>query len=119
MDLLFYHRKLRRLVVIDLKLTKFKPGYKSQMELYLNWLNKYERAEGEETPIGLILCAAKSDERIELLTLNNGNIRVAQYLTGLPSKRILQQKFHQAIHQAQSKVAVVSENKKPSRTAAQ
>ena len=112
MDLLFYHRKLRRLVVIDLKLTKFKPGYKSQMELYLNWLNKYERAEGEETPIGLILCAAKSDEHIELLTLNNGNIRVAQYLTGLPSKKILQQKFHQAIHRAQSKVTVAPEKKK-------
>ena len=97
LDLLFYHRKLRRLIVIDLKLGKFKPGYKSQMELYLNWLDKYEKTPGEETPIGLILCAGKSDEHIRLLTLNKGNIRVAQYLTALPSKKILQLKLKQAI----------------------
>lgn len=96
-DLLFYHRKLRRLVVIDLKLGKFKPGYKAQMELYLNWLDKYEKTAGEETPIGLILCAGKSDEHIKLLTLDKGNIRVAQYLTALPSKKLLQQKLKQAI----------------------
>ncbi len=96
-DLLFYHRKLRRLVVIDLKLGKFKPGYKGQMELYLNWLDKNEKSEGEETPIGLILCADKSDEHIKLLTLDKGNIRVAQYLTALPSKKLLQQKLKKAI----------------------
>jgi hypothetical protein len=100
MDLLFYHRQLRRLVVIDLKLGKFKPAYKAQMELYLNWLEKNEKAEGEETPIGLILCADKSDEHIQLLTLDKGNIRVAQYLTALPSKKLLQQKLKQAIRLA-------------------
>jgi predicted nuclease of restriction endonuclease-like (RecB) superfamily len=97
MDLLFYHRKLRRLVVIDLKLGKFKPGYKAQMELYLNWLDKNEKSLGEETPIGLILCSGKSNEHIKLLTLDKGNIRVAQYLTALPSKKLLQQKLKQAI----------------------
>lgn len=96
-DLLFYHRKLRRLVVIDLKLGKFKPGYKAQMELYLNWLDKNEKSPGEESPIGLILCAGKSDEHIKLLTLDKGNIRVAQYLTALPPKKLLQQKLKQAI----------------------
>ncbi len=96
-DLLFYHRKLRRLVVIDLKLGKFKAAYKSQMELYLNWLDKYERANGEESPVGLILCADKSDEHIELLMLNKGNIRVAQYLTGLPPKKLLEEKLHKAV----------------------
>lgn len=97
MDLLFYHRKLRRLVVIDLKLGKFKPGYKAQMKLYLNWLDKNEKSAGEETPIGLILCTGKSDEHIKLLTLDKGNIRVAQYPTALPSKKLLQQKLTQAI----------------------
>lgn len=95
-DLLFYHRQLQRLVAIDLKLGKFKPAYKAQMELYLNWLNKYERKENEYEPIGLILCADKSAEYIELLELNQGNIRVAQYLTTLPPKKLLQQKLHKA-----------------------
>ncbi len=103
MDLLFYHRKLKRLVVIDLKLGKFKPAYKAQMELYLNWLNENEKTSGEETPIGLILGADKSEEHIKLLTLDKGNIRVAQYLTALPSKKLLQQKLKQAIRIANKK----------------
>ena len=102
-DLLFYHRKLRRLVAIDLKLGKFKPADKAQMELYLNWLAKHERVEAEELPIGLILCADKSDEHIELLTLNKGNIRVAQYFTELPSKKLLEQKLHKAFALAKAK----------------
>ncbi len=102
-DLLFYHRRLRRLVAIDLKLGKFKPAYKGQMELYLNWLDKYERADGDESPIGLILCADKSDEHIELLTLNNGNIRVAQFFTELPTRKLLKEKFHKAIANAKSR----------------
>jgi predicted nuclease of restriction endonuclease-like (RecB) superfamily len=102
-DLLFFHRKLKRLVVIDLKLGKFKPAHKAQMELYLNWLDKNERAQGEESPIGLILCADKSDEHIKLLTLDKGNIRVAQYLTALPAKKLLQQKLKQAIKIANKK----------------
>ncbi|MBS1644634.1 MAG: DUF1016 family protein [Bacteroidetes bacterium] len=100
-DLLFYHRQLQRLVAIDLKLGKFKTAYKAQMELYLNWLSKYEQKENEQAPIGLILCADKSQEHIELLELNKGNIRVAQYLTALPSKKLLQQKLHKAIQLAQ------------------
>ena len=100
-DLLFYHRQLQRLVAIDLKLGKFKTAYKAQMELYLNWLSKYEQKENEQAPIGLILCADKSQEHIELLELNKGSIRVAQYLTALPSKKLLQQKLHKAILQAQ------------------
>lgn len=106
MDLLFYHRKLKRLVVIDLKLGKFRPADKAQMELYLNWLNKHERAEGEESPIGLILCADKSEEHIELLALNKGNIRVAHYMTELPPKKLLQQKLHNALKQAQAQMAM-------------
>ena len=99
-DLLFYHRGLRRLVVIDLKLTPFKAAYKGQMELYLRWLEKYEMKQGEELPVGLILCADKATEHIELLMLDEKRIKVAQYLTALPSKKILQQKLHKAIEQA-------------------
>lgn len=102
-DLLFFHRRLKRLVVIDLKLRNFKPQDKAQMELYLRWLEKYEMVEGEEQPIGLILCSGKSEEHIELLMLDQGNIRVAQYLTELPPKEILQAKLHEAIKKAQSR----------------
>jgi hypothetical protein len=97
LDLLFYHRKLKRLVAIDLKLGKFKAAYKSQMELYLRWLEKYEMQEEEETPIGLLLCAAGSHEQIELLQLDKAGIKVAEYLTELPDKKLLQEKLHKAI----------------------
>ncbi|MBU0702058.1 DUF1016 family protein [bacterium] len=97
LDLLFYHRNLRRLVAIELKLEKFKPDHKGQMELYLRWLDKYEKKPGEDQPIGLILCAGKSDERIELLELDKSGIRVAEYMTKLLPKEILAKKFHEAI----------------------
>lgn len=100
MDLLFYHRRLRRLVVIDLKMRNFKPKDKAQMELYLRWLEKHEHVEGENEPIGLILCAGKSEEHIELLMLDHGNIRVSQYLTELTPKVVLQAKLHSAIERA-------------------
>jgi len=97
LDLLFYHRKLKRLVSIDLKLGKFKAAYKAQMELYLRWLEKNEMQSGEETPVGLILCAEGNKEQIELLQLDKAGIKIAEYLTELPSKKLLQQKLHQAI----------------------
>ena len=90
LDLLFYHRLLRRLVAIELKLDKFKPAYKGQMELYLRWLEKYEMQPEEETPLGLILCAGKSNEQIELMQLEKSGIRVSQYLTELPPRKILE-----------------------------
>ena len=99
-DLLFYHRKLKRLVVVELKLGEFEPSYKAQVELYLRWLNKYERMENEEAPIALILCAEKSDEVIELLELDKGDIRVAQYLTDMPPREELEEKLRLAIQRA-------------------
>lgn len=96
-DLLFYHRRLRCLVAIDLKIGEFEASYKGQMELYLRYLEKYETVTGENQPIGLILCAGKNDEHIELLQLDQSNIRVAEYLTQLPPKTVLQAKLHQAI----------------------
>ena len=92
-DLLFYHRKMKRLVVIELKLDKFRPEYKGQVELYLKWLDKYEKAEGEESPIAIILCATKSDMMAQLLELDNSGIHVAQYLTEYVPKEILEQKL--------------------------
>src|SRR6266481_2477404 len=59
LDPLFYHRGLRRLVAVELKLDKFRPEYKGQMELYLRWLERHERQSGEEAPVGLILRAGK------------------------------------------------------------
>lgn len=97
-DLLFYHRGLKRLVAIDLKLGKFKAGYKGQMELYLRWLEKNEQKEGENKPIGLILCSEKSPEQINYLMLDNDeHIKVAEYLTQLPEKKLLLEKLEKAI----------------------
>ncbi|MCI9387065.1 MAG: DUF1016 domain-containing protein [Lachnospiraceae bacterium] len=99
-DLLFFHRKLKRLVVVELKIGEFEPEHKAQVELYLRWLNKYERMENEEAPIALILCAEKSDEVIELLELDKGDIRVPQYLTDMPPREELEEKLRLAIQRA-------------------
>ena len=104
-DLLFYHRGLRRLVAIDLKLGKFKAGYKGQMELYLRWLEKNEQKEGENQPIGLILCCEKSPEQINYLMLGNDeHIKVAEYYTQLPEKKILLEKLEKAIQIAENTI---------------
>ncbi|CAN5231723.1 PDDEXK nuclease domain-containing protein [soil metagenome] len=102
-DLLFFHRRLKCLVAIDLKLGKFEAAYKGQMELYLRWLEKYETVEGENKPIGLVLCASKNEEHVELLQLDQSNIKVAEYLTRLPSMKLLEEKLHKAIEIAKSK----------------
>ena len=97
LDLLFYHRKLRRLVAIDLKLGKFQAADKGQMELYLRWLDRYERQKNEHEPIGLILCAGKSERHVQLLELDKGNIRVAAYMTELPPKELMERKLLESI----------------------
>ena len=107
-DLLFYHRRLRCLVAIDLKIGEFEASYKGQMELYLRYLEKYDQAEGETTPIGLILCTGKNQEHVELLQLQNSNIRVADYLTLLPPRETLQAKLHQSIALARQKLETES-----------
>ena len=90
-------------MAIDLKLDRFKAAYKGQIELYLKWLDKYERQEGEDSPVGLILCSEKQQEQIELLELNKGYIRVSEYLTQLPPKELLAEKLHRAIQIARGK----------------
>jgi len=111
MDLLFFHRDLKRLVVVEIKLGDFKPEHKGQMELYLRWLNKHERRQGEEPPMGLILCAGKKQERIELLELGDSGIHVAEYLTNLPPKAVLREKLYKAIERARQRLEDTSEEK--------
>jgi YhcG PDDEXK nuclease domain len=96
-DLLFYNRKLKRLIVVELKQGSFKPEYKGQMELYLRWLAQNEAEAGEELPLGIILCAGKNTEQIELLELGTAGIHVAEYLTVLPPPDVLRRKLHDAI----------------------
>ena len=103
------HCNLRRLIAIELKLGKFKAEYKGQMELYLRWLDKYECKVGEGHPLGLILCAGKSDEQIELLELSKSGIRVAQYLTELPPREILEKKLRQAVKTARERFISASQ----------
>jgi predicted nuclease of restriction endonuclease-like (RecB) superfamily len=104
LDLLFFNRKLRRLVAVELKLGKFKPAHKGQMELYLKWLNRYEKQDGENSPIGLILCAEKSNEQVELLEMGKDGIMVAEYWTELPPKVELEAKLHSAMIEARERL---------------
>lgn len=103
-DLLFFNRRLRCMVAIDLKLTDFKAAYKGQMELYLRWLEKHEMLEGENKPIGLVLCTGKNEEHVELMHLHESNIRVAEYLMKLPDKKLLEQKLQKAVEIAKEKI---------------
>ena len=106
LDLLFYHRHLRRLVAIELKLESFQPAHVGQMEFYLHWLDKHERAPGEESPIGLILCASADAEQVELCQLDRKAIRVSEYLTELPPIALLRTRLHQAIEHAREQAAI-------------
>jgi predicted nuclease of restriction endonuclease-like (RecB) superfamily len=105
LDLLFFHRRLRRLVAVELKLGRFHASHKGQMELYLRWLDKHERQPGEEAPIGLILCAESSHEQVELLELHRDGIMVAEYWTDLPPKAELEKRLHQALIEARERLA--------------
>lgn len=104
-DLLFYHRRLQRLIVIDLKLGKFQASDKGQMELYLAWLEKYEMIVNENKPLGLILCANKNEEHVELMQLEKSNIKIAEYLTHLPEIKLLESKLQQSIERARNRLS--------------
>ncbi len=105
LDLLFYHRRLKRLVAVELKIDRFKAAHKGQMELYLNWLDKYERQLDEAAPIGLILCAQAGTEQVELMNLQKDNIMVAEYWTELPPKAVLEEKLHTALIEIKERLA--------------
>jgi predicted nuclease of restriction endonuclease-like (RecB) superfamily len=103
-DLLFFHRRLRRLVVIELKLGEFRPADAGQVELYLRWLDRHERQPGEEPPLAIILCAGKKRETVEILDLGRSGIHVAEYLTELPPRELLRERFHQALQAARARL---------------
>ncbi len=104
LDLLFYNRRLKRLCAVELKKGKFQAAYKGQMELYLRWLDRYNRLEGEEAPIGIILCTEKSSHQIELLGLTSSGIHVAEYLTEIPSATIFEKKIQEIVETAKEKL---------------
>ena len=103
LDLLFYHRRLHRLIAIDLKKGRFKAQYKGQMELYLRWLEENEMEPGEESPLGLLLCTEGSEEQIELLQLDKAGIKVAQYLTELPPCNVLMHQIQKSLEVAKAR----------------
>ncbi|MFZ2504561.1 MAG: PDDEXK nuclease domain-containing protein [Nocardioides sp.] len=105
LDLLFFSRPLRRLVAVELKIGKFDARHEGQMKLYLKWLNRYERAEGEESPIGLILCTEASREQVELLEMHKDGIVVAEYWTALPPRHELEQRLQTILRDARERLA--------------
>jgi len=104
LDLLFYHRKLRRLMAIELKVGDFEAADKGQMELYLNWLKRYERENDEEEPLGMILCAGKSEEHVELLELQKSGIHLASYWTKVLPRKQLEKKLREAVTLARQRL---------------
>ena len=103
LDLLFYHRRLHRLIAIELKLGRFKAQYKGQMELYLRWLEQNEMESGEDSPLGLLLCTEGSEEQIELLQLDKSGIKVAQYMTELPPRDVLMRQIQKSLEAAKAR----------------
>jgi predicted nuclease of restriction endonuclease-like (RecB) superfamily len=106
LDLLFFHRKLRRLIAIELKIGDFKAADSGQMELYLRWIDRHERQPAEEAPLGIILCAGKKRETVEYLNLDARGIHVAEYLTDLPPREVLEDRFHRAIESAKNRLTL-------------
>ena len=106
-DLLFFQRRMRRLIAIELKIGDFKPADSGQMELYLRWLDRHERQPSEQTPLGIILCAGKKRETVEYLDLDARGIHVAEYLTDLPPREVLQERLHRAIEVARNRLVLM------------
>jgi hypothetical protein len=96
---------LRRLVAVDLKLGVFEAADKGQMELYLNWLKKHEQGGNEEEPLGVILCAGKRQQHVELLELEKSGIHVATYWTKVLPKKELERKLREAVRLARARLA--------------
>ena len=113
LDLLFYHRRLHRLIAIDLKLGRFKAQYKGQMELYLRWLEQNEMEPGEESPLGLLLCTEGGEEQIELLQLDKAGIKVAQYMTELPPRKVLIRQIQKSLEAAKARFDDTEDSNSP------
>jgi predicted nuclease of restriction endonuclease-like (RecB) superfamily len=103
-DLLFYHRKLKRLVVVELKMGEFRPEHKGQVELYLKWLARHDAQPDEKPPIAIILCTTRDAEIVELLDLEKDHIHVAEYWVQLPPREVLQARLHEAMAAARARL---------------
>ncbi len=119
LDLLFFHRRMQRLVAIELKLGDFKPADSGQIELYLRWLDRHERQPSEQAPLGIILCAGKKRETVECLDLDARGIHIAEYLTELPPRAVLEDRLHRAITTARDRLAITTDGSKVGRAVAQ
>jgi predicted nuclease of restriction endonuclease-like (RecB) superfamily len=117
LDLLFFHRRMQRLVAIELKLGDFKPADSGQIELYLRWLDRHERQPLEQAPLGIILCAGKKRETVEVLDLDARGIHVAEYLTELPPRAVLEDRLHRAIKAARDRLALAGDGAETAHTA--
>jgi predicted nuclease of restriction endonuclease-like (RecB) superfamily len=116
-DLLFFHRRMQRLVAIELKIGDFKPADSGQMELYLRWLDRHERQPSEGAPLGIILCAGKKRETVEYLDLDARGIHVAEYLTDLPPRHVLEERLHRAIEAARNRLSLAAGEQPPAKSA--
>ena len=95
-DLLFFHRSLRCLVAMELKVGKFKPEYVSKMDFYLEGLDRQVKKSDENPSVGLLLCASKNDEVVEYaMSRSLSPMLVAQYQLYLPDKNILRRKLQE------------------------
>jgi len=103
-DLLFYNRDIKRLVAVDLKIGKFKAEYKSQMELYLRLLNEQERREGEEQPIGIILCPNVDRQLVEFLEMDKAGISVAEFWSKFPSQAEFERRIKSITNEAMERL---------------
>ena len=104
LDLLFYNRYLKRLVAVEVKYGRFDARDSGQLKLYLKWLNRYERQEGENEPIGLILCSEAGREEVELLEMDKDGILVAEYWTTLPPKAEFEQRIHMILAETRERM---------------
>ena len=109
-DLLFFHRGMRRLIAIELKMGRFMPADMGQMEFYLRWLKQHEKRPGEADPLGIILCADASTQRIEVLELAGRGIHIGKYLTELPPRKLLQKRLKEAVEHARARFGTPSRN---------
>lgn len=94
LDLLFYHRGLRCMVAVDLKLGAFSAADKGQMDLYLAWLKKHEWRQGENEPVGLVLCTSKRRQHVEMLLHRSPHkMHVSEYHLKLPNRALLEERL--------------------------
>jgi predicted nuclease of restriction endonuclease-like (RecB) superfamily len=106
MDLVLFHRLLRCLVIIDLKIGKFTHADAGQMNLYLNYAREHMVLPGEEVPVGLILCSQKNDAVVHYAMGGIGaKVFASKYLTKLPTPEVLRQEILKTQHALQTRTA--------------